>query len=59
MSDPEIIAARRVTLEEFCEYLGGLEYIHGRITTGEGVELFVGIKEFEEFILKQAEINCE
>ena len=46
----ERIMARRVTLEEFCDYMGKLEYIEGRIVTGRGIELFVGVKEFSESI---------
>jgi hypothetical protein len=46
----ERIVARRVTFEEFCEYIGGLDYINGRIVVGSGIELFVGVKEFEESI---------
>jgi hypothetical protein len=45
----ERIIARRVTLDEFCDYTTGkLEYIKGRIVAGSGVELFVGVKEFAE-----------
>ncbi len=46
----ERIMARRVTLEEFCDYMGKLEYINGRIVTGLGIELFVGVKKFPESI---------
>ena len=46
----ERIIARRVTLDEFCNYMGKLEYIKGRIVTGPGVELFVGVREFPESI---------
>jgi hypothetical protein len=46
----ERIIARRVTLDEFCNYMGKLEYIKGRIVTGPGIELFVGVKEFPESI---------
>jgi hypothetical protein len=46
----ERIMARRVTLDEFCDYMGKLEYIQGRIVTGPGIELFVGVKEFPESI---------
>jgi hypothetical protein len=49
MTDERIIA-RRVTLDEFCDYMGALEYIKGRIVTGSGIELFVGVKEFPESI---------
>ena len=49
MMDERIIA-RRVTLDEFCDYMGKLEYIEGRIVTGSGIELFVGVKEFAESI---------
>lgn len=49
MTDERIIA-RRVTLDEFCDYMGKLEYIKGRIVTGSGIELFVGVKEFAESI---------
>ena len=49
MTDDQIIA-RRVTLDEFSNYIGGLEYINGRIVTGLGVELFVGVKEFPESV---------
>jgi len=38
-------------LDEFLNYVAGkLEYIKGRILTGSGVELFVGVKEFTESI---------
>ena len=49
MSDERIIA-RRVTFDEFCDYIGGgkLEYIRGRIVTGSGIEFFVGVNEFAE-----------
>jgi hypothetical protein len=30
--------------------IGKLEYIEGRIVTGSGIELFVGVKEFPESI---------
>jgi hypothetical protein len=46
----EVVIARRVTLEEFCDYIGGLDYINGRILTKSGIELFVGVKEFPESI---------
>ena len=47
----ERIIARRITLDEFLNYVAGkLEYIKGRILTGSGVELFVGVKEFTESI---------
>ena len=46
----ERIMARRVTLNEFCDYMGKLEYIDGRIVTGPGIELFVGVKELPESI---------
>jgi hypothetical protein len=46
----ERIVARRVTLDEFCDYIGGLDYINGRIMTASGIELFVGVKEFAESI---------
>jgi hypothetical protein len=46
----EPIIARRVTLDEFCAYIGGLDYIKGRIMTASGIELFVGVKEFDEAI---------
>jgi len=49
MMDERIIA-RRVTLEEFRDYMGKLEYLRGRIVTGSGIELFVGVKEFAESI---------
>jgi hypothetical protein len=49
MMDERIIA-RRVTLNEFCDYIGGLDYLKGRIVTGLGIELFVGVKEFAESI---------
>jgi hypothetical protein len=49
MPDEQIIA-RRITLDEFFEYMGKLEYIGGRIVTGPGIELFVGVKEFAESI---------
>jgi len=49
MMDERIIA-RRVTLDEFCDYMGKLEYLRGRIVTGPGIELFVGVKEFAESI---------
>ena len=47
MADEQIIA-RRVTLDEFCDYIGGLDYIYGRILTKSGIELFVGVEEFAE-----------
>lgn len=46
----ERIIARRITLDEFLKCAGKLEYIKGRILTGSGVELFVGVKEFPESI---------
>ena len=49
MADEQIIA-RRVTLDEFCDHIGGLDYIYGRILTKSGIELFVGVKEFAESI---------
>ena len=49
MADEQILA-RRVTFDEFCNYMGKLEYIEGRIVTGPGIELFVGVKEFPESI---------
>jgi hypothetical protein len=48
MLDDERIIARRVTLEEFSDYIGGLDYLRGRILTRSGIELFVGVKEFAE-----------
>lgn len=46
----ERIVARRITLDEFLDYVAGkLEYINGRILTGS-IELFVGVKEFPESI---------
>lgn len=50
MHDDERIIARRATLEEFCDYIGGLDYLNGRILTKSGIELFVGVKEFAESI---------
>lgn len=50
MADDEQILARRITLDEFRAYMGKLEYIKGRIVTGPGIELFVGVKEFPESI---------
>lgn len=35
---------------EFSEYIGGLDYLNGRMLTKSGVELFVGVKEFAEYI---------
>jgi hypothetical protein len=49
MADEQILA-RRITLDEFVNYMGKLEYIEGRIVTGPGIELFVGVKEFPESI---------
>jgi hypothetical protein len=49
MTDEQILA-RRVTLDEFVTYMGKLEYIRGRMVTGRGIELFVGVKEFAESI---------
>jgi hypothetical protein len=49
MADEQIVA-RRVTLDEFAEYIGGLDYLNGRILTKSGIELFVGVKEFAETI---------
>jgi hypothetical protein len=49
MTDERIIA-RRITLDEFINYMGKLEYIKGRIVTGSGIELFVSVKEFPESI---------
>ncbi len=47
----ERIIARRITLDEFLNFVAGkLDYIKGRILTGSGVELFVGVKEFTESI---------
>ena len=46
----ERIIARRVTLDEFSDYIGGLDYLRGRILTRSGIELFVGVKEFTESI---------
>ncbi len=46
----ERIISRRVTLDEFSDYIGGLDYIYGRILTKSGIELFVGVKEFPESI---------
>jgi len=57
MTDERIVA-RRVTLDEFSDYLAGkLEYINGRIVNGLGVELFVGEKEFPESIRALEEPN--
>jgi hypothetical protein len=49
MADEQIIA-RRVTLNEFCDYIGGFDYIYGRILTKSGIELFDGVEEFAESI---------
>ena len=49
MADEQIIA-RRITFDQFVNYMGKLEYIKGRIVTGPGIELFVGVKEFPESI---------
>ena len=49
MPDEQIIA-RRITSDEFLNYMGKLEYIGGKIKTGPGIELFVGVKEFAESI---------
>lgn len=46
----EVIMARRVTMDEFCDYMGKLEYIRGRMMTGPGIELFVGVQQFPEAI---------
>jgi hypothetical protein len=51
----ELIVARRVSLGEFSDYIGGLDYLNGRILTKSGVELFVGVKEFAEYIRKEEE----
>lgn len=49
--DHDEILARRVTMEEFLNYMAGkLEYIQGRMVTGSGIELFVGVEEFAESI---------
>jgi hypothetical protein len=54
----ERIVARRVTLDEFSDYLAGkLEYINGRIVNGLGIELFVGEKEVSESIRALEEPN--
>jgi hypothetical protein len=42
--------ARRITLDEFCDYMDKLEYMEGRIVTGSGIELFVSVKEFPQSI---------
>jgi hypothetical protein len=49
MDQSETIIARRVTEDEFC-LMEKLEYVNGRIVTGPGIELFVGVKEFPESI---------
>jgi hypothetical protein len=49
MPDEQIIA-RRITLDEYLNYTHKLEYIDGRLVTGPGIELFVGVKEFAESI---------
>jgi hypothetical protein len=46
----ERIVARRVTLDEFADHIGGLDYINGRMLTDSGIELFVGVEEFAESI---------
>lgn len=49
VTDKQIIA-RRVTLDEFSDYIGGLDYLNDRILTKSGIELFVGVREFAESI---------
>jgi len=46
--DPEVIAARRLTIYEFHKYTEKLEFYRGAVRTGPGIELFVGIEQFEE-----------
>jgi hypothetical protein len=57
----ERIIARRVTLDEFCDHIGGLDYLRGRILTRSGIELFVGVKEFTESIrgLEERRERCD
>lgn len=45
------IEARRVSEAEYDQYLSdsGVEFIDGRLLTGPGLELFVGVTQFEEF----------
>ena len=46
----EQIIARRATVDEYLEYIGKVEYINGRMITGSGVELFLGIEQFPKAI---------
>lgn len=48
--------ARRVTEEEFDAFLehGRFEQIDGRIIAKSGLEMFVGVREFQEFRAKVA-----
>ena len=54
MPDEQIIA-RRITVDEYLNYMGKLEYVDGRLETGPGIELFVGVKEFAESMRTLAE----
>ena len=46
----EQIIARRATVDEYLEYTNKVEYINGRMITGPGVELFLGIEQFPKAI---------
>ena len=46
----EQIIARRATMDEYLEYTNKIEYINGRMITGPGVELFLGIEQFPKAI---------
>ena len=46
----EQIIARRATIHEYLEYIDKVEFINGRMITGPGVELFLGIEQFPKAI---------
>lgn len=47
------VMARRVSEDEYL-IMEKLEYVDGRIMTGPGIELFVGVKEFPAYEVKKA-----
>lgn len=42
--------ARRATVDEYLEYTSKIEYMDGRMITGPGVELFLGVEQFPKAI---------
>jgi hypothetical protein len=46
-------------VDEYLEYIDKVEYINGRMITGPGVELFLGIEQFSKTIRALEQVEAE